>query len=293
MQYRSDLALELITEEKKGIEHISETRGDIVVDFVKIISEEGEKETGKPIGDYITFSVPALSDNIISDQANIEVIANELRKMLPNEGTVLVIGLGNTMITPDALGPESVKKILATRHIIEEFKRISGMEGLRSVSVIAPGVLGQTGMEVLEIVESIQEKIKFSAIIAIDALASGSLSRLGCTVQICNTGISPGAGVGNNRPGLNNKTMGVPVIAIGVPTVVDAETVVYEAAQRSNASSETTDMLLKKASPRGERMIITPREIDLIISRASRLISLAVNLALHPDYDPEELSNAV
>ncbi len=293
MQYRTDLALELIDNDQNGIDHYSETNGNIRIDRINIKSKEGEKSTGKPRGQYITASMPPLSDSMSAKEPNISIIADEIRNLLPEKGTILVVGLGNSSITPDALGPASVKGILATRHIIGEFKRIEGLDKLRSVAVIAPGVLGQTGVEVSEIISSLVNRVKPSAVIVIDALASCSLSRLGCTVQICNTGISPGAGVGNNRPGLNEETLGVPVIAIGVPTVVDAEIIVLEAAQRLNAPERIVKQLSDSTAPRGERMIITPREIDLIINRSSKLISLSVNLALHPDYDPEELSDSV
>lgn len=293
MQYRTDLALEMLSEEdSKGVEHTTEEIENITIDRVRVIDSQGEKITGKPVGSYITVSVPAFSDSLYFEKER-ELIASEIRKMLPQNGPVLVVGLGNTSITPDALGPLAVKGILATRHISGEFERIAGLSKLRSVAVLAPGVLGQTGIEVSEIILSVCRRIKPSAVIAIDALASLSLSRLGCTVQICDTGISPGAGVGNNRAGINKETVGIPVIAVGVPTVVDAATLVLEAAIRSGASHETALELEKNTSPSGERMIVTPHEIDLLINRAAKLIALSVNLAMHPDYDPEDLANAV
>ncbi len=294
MQYRTDLALEMLTaEENKGIKHTAEEKGILKIDRVRVMNQEGEKLTGKPEGNYITISMPPFSDSVLCEDEEIAVLADELQKLLPKTGTVLIVGLGNTSITPDALGPLAVKKILATRHISGEFERIAGLEKLRSVAVIAPGVLGQTGIEVSEILCSLTEKIKPSAIIAIDALAALSPARLGCTVQVCDTGISPGAGVGNNRPGLNENTLGVPVIAIGVPTVVDAEALLIDTAERIGAARNVASLLKDKASPRGERMIVTPREIDLLVNRAARFIALSVNLAMHPDYDPEDLANAV
>ncbi len=294
MQCRTDIALEMLADESGGgIEHTSEKSGFLKIDRVKILGGEGEKATGKPRGNYITVTMPPLSDGIPESDEGVKILAGEIKKLIPETGTVLVTGLGNTAITPDALGPLAAKGILATRHISGEFERIAGLEKLRSVAVIAPGVLGQTGIEVSEILKSLTEKIKPSAIIAIDALAAMSLSRLGCTVQISDAGISPGAGVGNNRPGLNRSTLGVPVIAVGVPTVVDAEAVIIDTAVRAGADDEALSLLKSKASPRGEPMIVTPREIDLIIKRAARLIALSVNLAMHPDYDPKELADAV
>lgn len=294
MQCRTDIALEMLTDESgRGIEHTSEKRGLLKIDKVKILNGDGEKATGKPIGSYITVTMPPMSDSIPEDDETIGLLAGELNKLIPEKGTVLVVGLGNTDITPDAIGPLAAGGILATRHISGEFERIEGLEKLRSVAVIAPGVLGQTGIEVSEILKSLAESVKPAAIIAIDALAALSLSRLGCTVQISDTGISPGAGVGNNRPGLNRKTLGVPVIAVGVPTVVDAETLVIDTAERAGAAGDIISLLREKASPGGERMIVTPREIDLLVKRAARLIALSVNLAMHPDYDPRELADAV
>lgn len=294
MQCRTDIALEMLTDESgRGIEHTSEKRGLLKIDKVKILNGDGEKATGKPIGSYITVTMPPMSDSIPEDDETIGLLAGELNKLIPEKGTVLVVGLGNTDITPDAIGPLAAGGILATRHISGEFERIEGLEKLRSVAVIAPGVLGQTGIEVSEILKSLAESVKPAAIIAIDALAALSLSRLGCTVQISDTGISPGAGVGNNRPGLNRKTLGVPVIAVGVPTVVDAEALVIDTAERAGAAGDIISLLREKASPGGERMIVTPREIDLLVKRAARLIALSVNLAMHPDYDPRELADAV
>ncbi len=294
MQYRTDLAIELLDKEDiNGIKHFSEQIDDLEIDRIHVEDEAGESYLGKPKGNYITISMPPISDSMPVKDEHISIIADEIRGLLPRNGTVFVVGLGNTSITPDALGPETIKGILATRHVIDEFKRIEGLEKLRSVAVMAPGVLGQTGVEAADVILAICKKIKPSAVIVIDALASGSLSRLGCTVQICDTGISPGAGVGNNRPRINKTTLGVPVIAIGVPTVVDAETIAADAAERANASVAIVSQVREKASPNGARMIVTPREIDLIIGRASKLISLSINLALHPDYDPHELSDAV
>lgn len=294
MQCRTDLALEVAEgQNTEGIEHTSEEQGVLRIDRVFIKDRYGEEVTGKPIGHYVTLSLPKLSDSLVLDEENIDILAKELGRMLPKEGTVLIAGLGNTAITPDALGPATVRGILATRHISGEFERIAGFEKLRSVAVLAPGVLGQTGIEVSEIIASLVKSIRPSAVIAIDALASRSPSRLGCTIQICDTGISPGAGVGNNRPGLNEKSLGVPVIAVGVPTVVDAVSLAAEAAEITGVSEEVLSALEKQTAPNGEQMFVTPREIDLIINRASKLISLSINLAMHPDYDPEELANAV
>ena len=201
--------------------------------------------------------------------------------MLPH-GEALAAGLGNTEITPDALGPQSMKYILATRHITGEYARVAGLEKLRGVSVLAPGVLGQTGIEVCELLKSVVKSICPKVLIVIDALAAKELSRLGCTVQISNTGIIPGSGVGNRRQEISEKTIGIPVIAVGVPTVVDAVTLVYDL-----AGQEAT------VHPKGEGMIVTPKEIDLLIERAAKLTGMAVNCALQREYDFDTLAALV
>jgi len=199
---------------------------------------------------------------------------------------VLVAGLGNTEITPDALGAKSMKYILATRHIKGEFARSAGLDNLRSVSVISTGVLGQTGIEVSEIIKSLSESLKPSAVIVVDALAARELSRLGCTVQISNTGIYPGSGVGNHRKGITNENIGVPVIAVGVPTVVNAVTLAEDILNRHELEE-------KDVSPRGESMIVTPREIDLLIERAAKLVGMSINCALQREYDFDTLLSLV
>ena len=177
---------------------------------------------------------------------------------------------------------------MATRHITGEVARSTGLEALRSVAAIAPGVLGQTGIEVSEVIQSIVQKINPAALIVIDALASMETSRLGTTIQICNTGISPGSGVGNARPGLNQETMGVPVLGIGVPTVVDAKTM---ARDLLNADGHTCneEQVSRKTQPRGEPLMVTPREIDLLIERASKLLAMSINGALQPNFSVEEI----
>ena len=171
--------------------------------------------------------------------------------------------------------------MLATRHIRGEFARSSGLDDLRSAAVLVPGVLGKTGMESGETIQGVCGMLHPAAVIVIDALAARSLERLGCTVQLCDTGIAPGSGVGNNRPAVSRENLGVPVIGLGVPTVVDARTIAWELTGREEAEAEV--------APRGEPMMVTPREIDLMIRRASRLVAMSVNAALQPDYDPLSL----
>lgn len=192
-------------------------------------------------------------------------LSEALSRLLP-EGAVLVAGLGNVSITPDALGPAAARQILATRHVGEETAAALGIRSFRPVSVLAPGVLGQTGMETCEILAALVRETKPAALIAIDALAAGDPERVGTTVQICDSGISPGSGVSNRRKELSRRTLGIPVIAIGVPTVVDYP---------------------RENDP--EPMMVTPREIDTVIENAARTIAMAVNCALQPELSLEDL----
>jgi spore protease len=219
-----------------------------------------------------------------------EALAEEIKKLLPKEGLVLIAGLGNYQVTPDALGPKTASLTFATRHIQGEIARSTGLDGLRPVAVLAPGVLGQTGMETGEILASLCKELKPSAVIVVDAMASRKTERVGTTIQICDTGISPGSGVGNARPQLNSETLGVPVIAMGVPTVVDAKTLAADLAMQSGAQESAVEKLQNSAEPHGTAMIVTPREIDLLIERAAKLLSLAINTALHPDFTPEDFA---
>ena len=200
-----------------------------------------------------------------------------LRELLPSQapdGPVLVAGLGNRMITPDAIGPQAADHVIATRHLVEQVPDV--FSSWRPVSALAPGVLGQTGVETGEVVCGVLDRIRPSAVLAIDALAAGRLSRLLRTVQLADTGITPGAGVGNARAALNEQTLGVPVIAIGVPTVVDGATLAHEIA--GQLGGPTCEALEDLSRP----VMITTRDIDREVADISRMIGYAVNMALHP-----------
>lgn len=288
MQIRTDLALEAAEKApdmprltEQDVEKTQLMEGEATVTRIHIHSGVGSEALGRAPGRYITVEVPPLSDNDDKLVEYARLIGRELAALLPERGTVLVTGLGNESITPDALGPRASRMVLATRHIQGEFARSSGLDDLRATAVLAPGVLGQTGVESGEIVGGLCEVVHPAAVIAIDALASRSVARLGCTVQLCDTGIAPGSGVGNNRKELTEQLLGIPVIGLGVPTVVDARTLAAELTGREDAAEQV--------APRGAQMMVTPREIDLIISRASRLVAMAVNAALQPDYSPLEL----
>jgi len=287
VQLRTDLALEnrefVGDKLPKGVTEDFYNYGDTKITKIEILDKNGEKALGKPIGKYITVEMAPFYKSAESDQ-KIEAVAKELCTIIPEEGSALVVGLGNTEITPDSLGPLTASQVLATRHIKGEIARSTGLEGMRPVSVLFPGVLGQTGMETREILFAVKKEIKPDFIIAVDAMASRSVSRLGCTVQMSNTGIIPGSGVGNSRPRICTETIGVPVISIGIPTVVNSSVLFYDTALSSGLGYDDAEKIYQKSENTLENMTVTPREIDLLIQRASRLLSLALNTALHREF---------
>lgn len=289
MNFRSDIAREQAEDigEKnlpKGVSVSEEQAGQIKVHCVQITSPEGEKAIGKPQGKYLTVELPPFYSSNQSTEREIEALALEIRRLLPEKGPVLVVGLGNTHITPDALGPRTCDLILATRHISDELQKSSGLEGLRPVAALAPGVLGQTGIESGEIIRSVARDIAPCAVIAIDALAARSLERLGCTIQLANSGISPGSGVMNRRTELSKKTLGMEVVSIGVPTVVDAATMAAD----MGAGEPPPDKL-----QRAQALMVTPREVDLLIERAAKVLALSINHALQPQLSVEDIGYLV
>ncbi len=289
MNFRTDLALErkeyIDKHKPDGILSHQKTVNGITVNTVTVTDERGEKALGKPVGTYVTVETVPFSKSSDLFSPSLYVLRDELKALLPKDSDcVLVAGLGNEEITPDALGPRCISLLFATRHIPEGVARDIGFDKLRSVAGIVPGVSGRTGMESAEIINGVVKQIKPSAVIVIDALASRSTERLGRTVQISNSGISPGSGVGNHRLKIDKETLGVPVIAIGVPTVVDGATMVLDTLESAGVSKE----IIGKADIK-ETMMVTPKEIDALIERASRLIAMAINTALHPDIDAEDI----
>lgn len=290
MELRTDLAVEareFADEDLKDVEYGKEVESGLIVERLHIKTKRAGQLIGKEWGRYVTVTLPPLTDNMRDTDERLEVIAKEIRRLLPVNGLVLVVGLGNPEITPDALGPKCVSSVLATRHISGEIARSTGLDRLRSVAVLSTGVTGQTGIETGELVLSVVKRIKPTAVIVIDALASRRLERLGCTLQISDTGISPGAGVGNHRTKLSSETLGVPVIALGIPTVVDAVTLVSDLICPEDEVQQ--ENLRDKVSPKGRTMVVTPKEVDLLIDRAAKLMSLSINMALHSGVDTAEL----
>ncbi len=290
MNFRTDLALErqeLIGSERlKGVISETEVKDQVKITRIEITDDTAARRLSKPIGNYVTAEVPPFSTDAEIFDGRLEILSEEIKSMLPVNGAVLVVGLGNISITPDALGPKSAGYILATRHISDELKKSIGFENMRSVASLSPGVLGQTGIETGEIVRGIVDRIKPSAVITVDALASRNLSRLGSTVQMSDTGISPGSGVGNQRKRLDETTLGVKVISIGVPTVVDGATLAHDLIDKEKSTSYSV-------LPESEQMMVTPKEIDLLIERASKLVGMAINCALQPDISPEDIMSLV
>ncbi len=281
MNYRTDLAMErreLIGDRvPKGVSFDEQIEGKTKITRIKIENSEGADAIGKPIGNYITLEIPLPSTNPNESEKEIELIAKELGELIPKSGCVLVAGLGNQNITPDAIGPKTVEATLSTRHVAETMPQLS----FRAVAALAPGVMGQTGIETGDVIRSVSKDIGATCVIAVDALASRSTHRLGCTVQISDTGISPGSGVGNKRAELSHKTIGIPVIAIGVPTVVDARTVALDAISDEGKTYVDENKL--------KGLMVTPREIDNVITAVSKVLALSIGRALQPSLSVSDL----
>ncbi len=300
---RTDLALEAHETAAKagepdGVSHEEFTIGSTKVTRVKVLDERGEKAIGKPVGTYVTVETGGL-DDVGGDSyyEAADAVAKEINAMLKpvGNGLVLVAGLGNAEMTPDSLGPRCIANILVTRHVAGELTKIKGLESLRAVAAIAPGVLGQTGVETGEIIKALVARINPAAVIAVDALASRRVSRLGNTVQIADTGIAPGSGVGNTRFAVNSETLGIPVISIGVPTVVDAATLAIDVLEEAgiNTPPQNEEKIRSSIEPGGVSLFVTPRMIDLIVEHASSLTGFAINRALHPGVSNEDMAKLV
>lgn len=294
MFFRTDLAIEaseLQQTNEDGVSMQAEQHGSMKVTRMRVKTKKASERLGKSKGNYITVELPPLTDHFEDTEVYIRQIAREISALLPREGLVLVAGLGNFNITPDDLGPQTARLVLATRHITGEIARSTGLSKMRPVAVLAPGVLGQTGIETGELLYGIVQKVKPAALIVVDALASRRLSRLGCTVQISDTGIAPGSGVHNRRPGIHAETMGIPVISMGVPTVVDAATLAADLLCFED--EKQFDKIKSVVAPRGEAMMVTPREIDLLIEHAAKLVGMAINCALQPEFSLNDLYSLV
>lgn len=309
-QIRTDLALE--TQEKmqednvelKGVRFLEEkVDKNLTISRVVIETENGAKTMGKPKGTYITIEALNMDDEDEDYHREIsEQLAKVIRELIhvkKEELSVLIVGLGNREVTPDALGPRVVDNLFITRHVIKEYGKYAfGSDGVNRISSIVPGVMAQTGMESLEIIKGIIKETKPELVIVVDALAARSTKRLNRTIQVTDTGINPGSGVGNHRHGINEKSVGIPVISIGIPTVVDAATIVNDAmynlvtamAQSKAFSAlgnsleglnegEKYELIQELLSPNLNAMFVTPKDIDESVKRLSFTISEGLNIA--------------
>ena len=283
-QIRTDLALEKKENagagEIPGVKMTTDKTGDVKTTRIEILTDDAAEKLGKPTGVYYTVETDGFPDAASLCDGRQQTITAILKELLPEKGAVLVAGLGNRNITPDALGPRCAELIFSTRHIDSATIAQLSLPALREVSALSPGVTGQTGVEAVEVIDGICRKIRPAAVIAVDALAAGSVRRLSRTVQISNAGIEPGAGVGNARKALNRQTLGIPVIAVGVPTVVDAISLSREFISGGVQNEETSDL---------SDMVVTPRDTDTVTATAARLLALAINCALQPALTAEEL----
>ncbi len=298
--FRTDMADERVDLYKKvhnlseidGIKIDTYSKNHIKTTNVEVLNENGSKAISKEIGKYITIEIE--NTNYLEEEEKRNII-DELSKNISeligkdNKKSILVLGLGNVNVTPDALGPKVIKNIDVTRHLINFAKELVD-SNTRAVSAIAPGVLGTTGIETSEIVYSIVKKINVDMVVAIDSLASQSINRLGKTIQLSNTGITPGAGIQNKREGIDKNTLGIPVIAIGVPTVVDMATITNETIDKmiqntdvsgnfSNASKEERYSVIAKILDT-ENYMVTPKDIDNVVDVISSIISDSINMSL-------------
>lgn len=284
---RTDLALEeRESRSAEGLEGVRFSERDISgyhVSEVVIENETGSEALCKPIGRYLTLELTRLlrrEDSAFEDGAR--ALASLLSDLIPESGTVLIAGLGNPAITPDAVGHVAAENALVTLHLINTPGGL--FSDLRPVACVEPGVLGTTGIESVDVVRAVSEKIRPAAVIAVDALASRRAERLCRTVQITDTGIVPGSGVGNARSALNAETLGVPVIAVGVPTVVDAATLAAALAEDCGTSLDED-----KLRSAGCGLIVTPRDIDSRVADISKLVGYGINLALQPSLSVSDL----
>ncbi|MGB9679230.1 MAG: GPR endopeptidase [Thermoanaerobacteraceae bacterium] len=308
--YKSGKNMEVpgVSVEEKQYEGIKITK-------VKILDKRGMEEMGKPIGNYITIEAPDLIQGDLDLEEKVSKVISDIIKEISNlnsETKVLVVGLGNWNVTPDALGPDVISNIVVTRHLKEFAPQQFGDE-IRSVSAISPGVLGITGIETAEILKGITDRIRPDLIIAIDALASRKVERLSTTIQISDTGISPGSGIGNKRLSINKESLGIPVISIGVPTVVDAVTIANDTIEYltesllketeknnpfykvlDNMSKEDKYALIQEVlNPYLHNLVVTPKEIDSIIKNISSVVSRGINLALQPGLTVKEMNQLI
>ncbi len=290
---RTDLACEwgrqnrMASETVSGIQRSGYEFSHGRVEVLRICDENAAHTIGRPCGAYMTVSCARISSLDHEGRGALEeqiarlllrLLCQGSERRLGGAFSVLVVGLGNRQITADAIGPRVVDELLVTRHLKEQEPKIYAQMGCCAVSALSPGVLGQSGMEAAEVVAGAVRRCAPDAVIAIDSLAARSCERLACTVQLTDTGISPGSGIGNGRQALTKQHLGVPVIGLGIPTVVDSSTLVYDALQR--AGIRQIDERLRQILDNGRRFYVSPKEADQITGRTASLIARAINRAL-------------
>lgn len=294
--------------EQDGDDQVSITR-------VHVVSPLGEQNTGKPMGTYVTMDMPAIRDRSrdLYEKA-CKLLARELENMvrINDRDTVLVVGLGNWNVTADSLGPRVSSHLMVTRHL-HEYLPEEVDEGVRPVCAIAPGVLGLTGIETGHIIKGVVDQIKPALVIAVDALASRNMSRVNASIQLANTGIAPGSGIGNKRMAIAQETLGVPVIAIGIPTVVDAATMasdtidlMIDSMMKQSATdsdlyrvlagidrNEKYQTILNLLEPYSGNLVVTPKDTDEIVEFLSKLVANGINMALHKNIDTKDVDRFI
>lgn len=296
---RTDLALESIyTHENEGIMQSTEEAEGTLVTRISITTKEASRLVQKPMGNFVTLETKAFTDTLPEKlEQHTKLLATELKKLLPkNTEKILVIGLGNRNITPDSLGTSVIERIMVTNHVMD-YLNTENKADFQAVSAISPGVMGITGLETVEIVKGVVGRYQPSAVIAVDALCAGNPSRMFSTVQLTDTGINPGSGVGNRRDGLNKDSLGVPVIAIGIPTVVDSDSIVYSALssffEANDSLEEAQTMLRAMMKHTDKNCFVSPKDIDNMIARSARMVAGGINLALHRNIDLSYAENFV
>ncbi|MCK9443142.1 MAG: GPR endopeptidase [Tissierellaceae bacterium] len=321
-EIRTDLAVEnrelykeSFHEDLEGVVIENEENRYYTITRVKVTNSQGSKDMRKPVGNYITIDVPKLNktDEDLKDEVS-QVLAKEIKGLGKNrpDSKVLIVGLGNWNITPDALGPKVVNRVLVTRQFFVNYNKEID-ETVANVAALSPGVMGITGIETSEIVKGVVEKVQPDLIIAVDALASRKMNRVSTSIQISDTGINPGSGVGNKRMELNERTLGKPVIAIGIPTVVDAATIVndtldliignlQEEAKEGTEfynmlsqidSEEKYEFIREILNPYIENVVVTPTDIDTVIDDLSIIVANGLNIALHPGIDLKDVNRYI
>ncbi|MCG8482850.1 MAG: GPR endopeptidase [Clostridia bacterium] len=314
--FRTDLAIESkeMYDEKNdieisGVEVDQDQIGGVGITRIKITDENGSQALGKPKGNYITLEVKGIrsADSELKDEVSV-ALSKELSQIIDfkDDLKVLVVGLGNEKVTPDALGPLVVSKVKVTRHFFVTYKKDKD-ETMACVSALIPGVMGTTGIETVEILKGAVEKVKPDVIIAVDALAARRMERINTTIQITDTGVSPGAGVGNNRLKLNGDSLGARVIAIGVPTVIDSFTMVFDTIEElgecekendlgrffkklSEVISQNTEQMQSMLASCINKSIVTANDIDKVVLDFSQIISNSINMTLHPGLELDDVN---